>query len=216
MKHKHHIVPRHMGGSDDPSNLIELTVDEHAQAHKELYEKYGKKEDLCAYYMLSGRNKDPEFVKARASLGGKALADKRLANNEQWGFSVMDKETLFELQSENGTLQGNLNVESGHIQMIRKKVDVVEAGKKGGATTIARGKGSFADPLERLKSASKGGKVQGSRNVESGHLKRIAQLPNARTKGKMWITDGITNMMIDKGDSIPDGYKRGKTQKPKI
>jgi len=35
MKHKHHIVPKHMGGSDDPSNLIELTIEEHAEAHME-------------------------------------------------------------------------------------------------------------------------------------------------------------------------------------
>lgn len=26
--HKHHIVPRHMGGSDDSSNLIKLTIEE--------------------------------------------------------------------------------------------------------------------------------------------------------------------------------------------
>ena len=45
MKHKHHIVPKHMGGSDDPSNLIELTREEHALAHKILYEQYGKKEE---------------------------------------------------------------------------------------------------------------------------------------------------------------------------
>jgi hypothetical protein len=41
MKHKHHIVPRHMGGTDDPSNLIELTVEEHAEAHRKLWEQYG-------------------------------------------------------------------------------------------------------------------------------------------------------------------------------
>lgn len=202
-----------MGGTDDPSNLVELTVAEHAQAHKELYEQYGKTEDLCAYYMLSGKNQDPEFVRARASLGGKGLAKKRWANNEQWGFAVMDKEQLFEIQSANGKLQGKRNAESGHMQRIQKMGDVVAAGKKGGATTIARGKGSFADPVERLKSASKGGKTQGKRNAESGHLQRIAQLPNPRSKGKQWITNGTDNKMITKGDVIPEGYCAGKTQK---
>lgn len=39
-----------MGGSDDPSNLIELTIQEHAEAHKKLYEMYGKEEDKLAWY----------------------------------------------------------------------------------------------------------------------------------------------------------------------
>lgn len=53
--HKHHIVPKHMGGTNDASNLIELTVAEHAEAHKALYEIYGKCEDLYAYQALSGQ-----------------------------------------------------------------------------------------------------------------------------------------------------------------
>ena len=54
MKHKHHIVPRHMGGSDHPSNLIELTIEEHAEAHRILFEKYGRKEDELAWKGLAG------------------------------------------------------------------------------------------------------------------------------------------------------------------
>jgi hypothetical protein len=53
--HTHHIIPRHMGGTDDPSNLVKLTVEEHAQAHKKLYEEYGKVEDLWAYQLLSNQ-----------------------------------------------------------------------------------------------------------------------------------------------------------------
>ena len=45
MKHKHHIIPKHMGGSDDPENIIELSVDEHAEAHRLLYEEYGRPQD---------------------------------------------------------------------------------------------------------------------------------------------------------------------------
>jgi hypothetical protein len=52
--HKHHIIPKHAGGTDDPSNLVELTIEQHAQAHKELYEKYGKIEDRLAWHGLAG------------------------------------------------------------------------------------------------------------------------------------------------------------------
>ena len=215
MNHKHHIIPKHMGGTDDPSNLIELSVEEHSQAHLALYEQYGKKEDLCAYYMLSGKSQDPEFKKMVSSLGGTACAKKRKESGEKWGFALMNPDDLFNLQSANGKLQGTRNAESGHMQRIQKLSDLVAAGRKGGTTTITKGKGAFADPVERLKSASKGGKTQGKRNAESGHLQRIAQLPNKRSQGLMWITDGINNKMIPPDQSIPEGFKKGKVQKPK-
>ena len=213
LKHIHHIIPRHMGGTDDPLNLIELTVEEHAQAHIKLYEQFGKKEDLCAHYMLSGKAQDPEFKKLYASIGGKALAKKRKELGIKWGFALMNPDELFEMQSINGKKQGKRNAESGHMNRIQKLSDPVAAGKKGGARTIELAKGSFGNPEERLKSASKGGKTQGKRNAESGHLKLIANLPNKRTKGKIWVTDGLLNMMIDPTQEIPEGYKKGKTQK---
>ena len=52
--HTHHIVPKHAGGTDDPSNLVKLTVEEHAEAHRELYEKYGRWQDAIAWKALSG------------------------------------------------------------------------------------------------------------------------------------------------------------------
>lgn len=60
-----------MGGTDDPSNLIELTVEEHAEAHRLLYEEYGKQEDYIAWKTLSGQiGKDDALFLAR-SIGGK-------------------------------------------------------------------------------------------------------------------------------------------------
>jgi hypothetical protein len=63
MKHKHHIVPRHMGGSDDSSNLVELTVEEHAEAHKKLWEQYGNIKDYCAWKGLEGTIGKEEIIR---------------------------------------------------------------------------------------------------------------------------------------------------------
>lgn len=67
--HNHHIIPKHMGGSDDPSNLVRLTVEEHAEAHKKLYEEFGKPEDLIAYKALSGQINPSEASRQAWMLG---------------------------------------------------------------------------------------------------------------------------------------------------
>ena len=54
MKHKHHIIPKHMGGTNDLSNLVELTVEEHAEAHKLLWEQYKRYQDYYAWQGLAG------------------------------------------------------------------------------------------------------------------------------------------------------------------
>ena len=43
-----------MGGTDDPSNLVELTIEEHAEAHRILFEQHGRKEDELAWKGLAG------------------------------------------------------------------------------------------------------------------------------------------------------------------
>ena len=62
MKHIHHIVPRHMGGTDDPSNLVEVTIEQHAELHFALYLEHGKYEDYIAYNMLAGKTSEGERV----------------------------------------------------------------------------------------------------------------------------------------------------------
>ena len=67
MRHRHHIIPRHMGGSNDPSNLFECSVEEHAELHFDLYLTHGKWEDYIAYTMLAGLNDDGEWARLSAS-----------------------------------------------------------------------------------------------------------------------------------------------------
>jgi len=61
--HKHHIVPKHMGGTDDPSNIVELSIEQHALAHKQLYEQFGHWQDRLAYRALSGQLGKEEIIK---------------------------------------------------------------------------------------------------------------------------------------------------------
>lgn len=60
-----------MGGTDDPSNLIELSVEEHAEAHKKLYEEHGNEYDRIAYDALSGIIKKEEVISQVLSESGK-------------------------------------------------------------------------------------------------------------------------------------------------
>jgi hypothetical protein len=62
--HTHHIVPKHMGGTDDPSNLVKLTVEEHAEAHRKLWEEHGRWQDKLAWQGLAGLIEGDEIMQA--------------------------------------------------------------------------------------------------------------------------------------------------------
>jgi len=52
--HIHHIIPKYRGGTDDPSNLIKLTIDDHAEAHRVLWLEHGDYRDYLAWKGLAG------------------------------------------------------------------------------------------------------------------------------------------------------------------
>ena len=60
-----------MGGTDEKENLIELTVEEHAEAHKKLWEEYGFHQDYLAWQGLAGLMTKQEIVKIQLSEAGK-------------------------------------------------------------------------------------------------------------------------------------------------
>lgn len=76
--HRHHIIPKHAGGEDTPENIVYLTPEDHAKAHLELYEKYGRVGDLMAYnYLITN------WCNGRAMSGYKQTqehVEKRIAN----------------------------------------------------------------------------------------------------------------------------------------
>jgi hypothetical protein len=66
--HKHHIIPEHMGGTNDPENLVEVTVEKHAELHKQLWEDLGHQEDYIAWRCLSGQISNQEAIREAIKL----------------------------------------------------------------------------------------------------------------------------------------------------
>jgi hypothetical protein len=92
--HKHHLKPRHLGGTNDPSNLLEVTVYDHATIHLAHWIAYGRWQDKIAWKSLSYQITDGmrqasiEYHKAKVADGthhllgirGKEVQRKRVAN----------------------------------------------------------------------------------------------------------------------------------------
>lgn len=78
MIHKHHIIPTHRGGSDDPSNIVSLSPTQHSMWHWAEYFLWGIEWDRIAAKGLAGIASQEETVhallKEAASKGGKKAA----------------------------------------------------------------------------------------------------------------------------------------------
>jgi len=88
--HRHHIVPRHAGGTEEESNLFPLSVTQHALAHRNRWILVGDALDWIAWKSLSGQistaeasalaKKTPEFrMKKRLEQLGKAKSSEHRA-----------------------------------------------------------------------------------------------------------------------------------------
>lgn len=214
--HKHHRVPKHAGGTDEPDNIVVLSRYDHACAHLALYYRHSMVKDLCAYYMLKCEME--KFRSAYGHLGGKKVQlNRKQSGLTSYGLipgSVRQRESA----SMGGKVTGPRNAASGHMSAIQKLSDCSAAGKLGAETNRKLGTNCFFDPEVHRAVATKGGEVQGKRNAESGHLTRIASAywddvksgKKARIK-RVFITNGIESKMIPIDDNIPEGWRRGRT-----
>lgn len=204
MKHKHHIIPKHMGGTDDPENLISLTPLEHAKAHRELYEKYGKMGDYLAWKGLEGFIGKEEIISILMRENGKKIGH-RMMMEERGIFEpgIKEKEKYKEWMSMGGKIQGRKHAESGHC----KRIAPLGGGKNLGKnfwvnTETGEETQSFDSPGDNWTKGRNMDRI----NVE--YLRKVA----SNVKGKYWITNketGETRMILP-GESLPDGFIEGR------
>jgi hypothetical protein len=166
MKHKHHIIPKHIGGTDDPSNLVELTIPEHAEAHKVLYDKYGRWQDQLAYRALSGMIGKEEIIWEIYKNRKGRLGKKHDGDLKRFGMANKGKKLTEEHKAKIDP--------TGRKQPKSQKIKVAEALSKPHIVTDPEGN-EF-----RIKNLNKFARDNG---LDQGNLTRVAQGKLRQTKG---------------------------------
>jgi len=77
--YKHHIIPKHewkrrfgnLKGFNAPDNVVRLTIEQHADAHRWLWEEYGNENDKLAWQMMVGQIGKEELQRGLARITGK-------------------------------------------------------------------------------------------------------------------------------------------------
>jgi len=81
--HRHHVTPRHVGGTDDPENIVRLTIIEHAEAHRKLFEEYGRWQDELAWKGLSAVIGKDEIISRVLKEAGKSTRGRKQSIEER-------------------------------------------------------------------------------------------------------------------------------------
>lgn len=149
MKHKHHIIPKHIGGSNDPSNLVELSVEDHAEAHRILWEQYGRWQDKIAWQTLSGHIGIEEAIRESQ-------------RNANLGRKVSDETRLRQSLAKKGKKQRPEVIEKRRLSLLGQKRNFTEEwkeniskGKKGQVPWI-KGKNHTKETIEKNRIAHLG------------------------------------------------------------
>ena len=142
-----------MGGTDDPSNLIELSVEEHAEAHLKLYKEHRNELDRIAYEALSGMIGKDEVIKKVLSESGKRGGSKGKGktawNKGKKMWSEDDKKRMSNMRRgklSNISEEGKEKIrETARKNKGRKRPDLAERNKKRKGMDIPRDEnGRFA------------------------------------------------------------------------
>jgi hypothetical protein len=124
------MIPKHAGGTDDPSNLVELTPEAHAEAHRKLYEEYGRWQDEAAWKGLS-KSWDKHGVRMYASAEtrrGVPLTDEHKANLSKSGMGRVVSDETRRRMSEVQRKKNNFHSNHKHSEESNRKRSEAQKG----------------------------------------------------------------------------------------
>ena len=220
--HKHHIIPRYMGGTDSAENLVEITVTQHAMYHFCNYKLWGNEEDRIAWRMLSGmisvNDAKIEAIKLGGKKGSKVLKEKlkdpdNLKEHRKKCKESFNNSPHREEMISRAKLNQSKATEASKTPEARKK-------QKEKLKEIEHNKGEKNPQYGKMwiTNGTKEGtyRINKEELIPEGFRKgRVCfdvkpKGETATAYGRIWINNGFKNKMILKELPIPDGYRKGR------
>lgn len=198
--HRHHKIPKHAGGSDDESNIALLTVEQHAQAHKELFETYGREEDRIAWLGLSGIIGREDVVRQAQRLGGKNASGER----NPW----LNRKTSANWQVSKDNQLKAQEAASSPAAIAKKKSTYSKIGHQQKELNSAFGTSIYRDAA--------GNKKRFKRNQQpDGWILSKEWVENQKDKsnntyGKKWFNNGTSSFLLDINDTRTQNLMPGR------
>lgn len=191
--HRHHIVPLHAGGDNSPENLIELTIPEHDDAHRILYENHGRWQDRIAWQTLSGQISQAEAIKLAQSLANSG-------DNNPMRRCHGAKERM--INSKKGVKLGPCSSEK------KRKISEKAMGNTRGRYSKGTSRGKGVPKTESSNRKRSESHLANYENIE--RLREQMTFIRTSHKGTIWINNGMKNKRHPKDQPIPETFERGR------
>lgn len=129
--HKHHIIPKYMGGSNSEDNLVEVTVTQHVMFHFCNYQLWGNEEDKLAWRGLSGQITFDEAREKAKILGRKKGTQTLMENNLGiFGIPLEERTNNCRKGGKRGAQKQIENKIGIHSQTKEERIEIAKLGGK--------------------------------------------------------------------------------------
>ena len=206
--HIHHIIPRYKGGTDDPSNLIKLSIHDHAYAHYLLAQEHDWLKNICSCCLI-----------LFGSSAGKSEQDVLRALNDDKFLKELE-EQIRPVYVKNFRHKNALPLRYARKTALERHYEIIEVCPVCGKE-LPYDRWTCSNECELKWRSEQRAKVKRAQsdNLKKSYHKRdkvaAACKSSAAQKGKKrdirWITDGQNNKAIGCSDPIPDGWRLGRS-----
>ena len=224
--HKHHVVPRHQGGTDDPSNKTSINFIDHAELHAVRFlngedTRFDFRHEGWAFLSVELRmavlSRTSELCQGNGGRFGNVSNDlPHPMTGLSWWTDGQTSVAAAVSPGENWVLGRTWNPE-WNPEVLRGEL----SGRFGrrwftnGTETISSGvcPEGWWPGMDAEMSASHG--VPGRPKTEEWKQMRSKETQGEKNPawGRRWVTDGVTNLFLGPDDETPENFTHGRTLK---